>query len=43
MVRTFEGIKIFALNTRGFNRGSAITIPGIGIFLGVEQINNTVY
>jgi len=41
MVRTFEGIKIFALNTRGFNRGSAITIPGIGIFLGVEQINNT--
>ena len=41
MVRTFEGIRIFALNTNGFNRGSAITIPGIGIFLGAKQINNT--
>ena len=43
MDRRFEGVKIFALNTGRFNRGSAITIPGIGIFLGVEQINNTVY
>jgi len=41
MVRTFEGIRIYALNTSRFNRGSAITIPGIGIFLGLKQINNT--
>jgi len=41
MIRTFEGIRIFTLNTNRFNRGSAITIPGIGIFLGVKQINNT--
>jgi len=41
MIRRFEGIKIFTLNTGIFNRGSAITIPGIGIFLGVNQINNT--
>lgn len=41
MVRKFEGIRIFSLNTKSFNRGSAITIPGIGIFLGLKQINNT--
>jgi len=41
MIRRFEGIRIFTLNTGMFNRGSAITIPGIGIFLGVKQINNT--
>jgi len=40
MIRTFEGIRVFTLNTHRFNRGSAITIPGIGIFLGLNQINN---
>jgi len=40
MVRTFEGIRIFALNFSRFNLGSAITIPGIGIFVGLRQINN---
>jgi len=36
MIRTFEGIRVFTLNTHRFNRGSAITIPGIGIFLGIK-------
>ena len=40
MIRTFEGIRVFTLNTHRFNLGSAITIPGIGIFLGLKQINN---
>jgi len=41
MIQYFEGIRIITLNTRRFNRGSAITIPGVGIFLGLKQINNT--
>lgn len=41
MISIFEGIRIFTLNTGRFNKGSAITIPGIGIFLGLKQINNT--
>jgi len=37
----FEGIRIISLNNNKFNRGSAVTIPGIGIFIGSQQINNT--
>ncbi len=41
MTRRFEGIRVFTVNNSRFNRGSAVTIPGIGIFLGVKQLNNT--
>jgi hypothetical protein len=41
MTQNFEGIKIHTLNINKFNRGSAITIPGIGIVIGSRQINNT--
>ena len=41
MIQYFEGIRIFTLNNRKFNRGSAVTIPGIGIFIGSKQITNT--
>jgi len=40
-IRTFKGIRVYTLNTYRFNRGFAITIPGIGILLGLRQINNT--
>jgi len=40
MIRTFQGVRVFTLNTHRLNPGSAITIPGIGIFLGLKQINN---
>lgn len=37
----FEGIRIYTLNNNKFNRGSAVTIPGIGIVTGIKQIDNT--
>lgn len=40
MIHRFEGIRVFAINTGRFNRGSAVTIPGIGIFVGAKQLNN---
>ncbi len=39
-IKRFEGIRIYPLNIRRFNRGSAFTLPGIGIFVGKEQIGN---
>ena len=41
MTRTFEGIRILTINSRSFNRGAAMTIPGIGIVVGKEQAGNT--
>ena len=41
MINSFEGIRILTINCRRFNRGSAFTIPGLGIFVGLKQINNT--
>lgn len=41
MIRRFEGVRVFTLNNNRFNRGSAVTIPGIGIIVGKEQLNNT--
>ena len=41
MIRRFEGIRVLTLNNNRFNKGSAVTIPGIGIIVGVKQINNT--
>jgi hypothetical protein len=41
MTRSFEGIRVFTVNNNRFNRGSAVTIPGIGIFVGRKQVNNT--
>ena len=40
MNQYFEGIRIISLNNNKFNSGSAVTIPGIGIFIGILQINN---
>jgi hypothetical protein len=41
MKHIFEGINVFEVNTCKFNLGAAVTIPGIGIFVGLKQINNT--
>ena len=41
MTRSFEGIRVFTLNNGRFNKGSAVTLPGIGILVGKKQINNT--
>ena len=40
-MRKFEGIRLYTLNIRKFNQGAACTIPGVGIFLGNEQVDNT--
>lgn len=34
MKTKFEGVTVFAVNTKSFNRGAAVTIPGVGIFVG---------
>jgi len=41
MGRNFEGVRLFTLDIRRFNRGTACTIPGIGIFVGKKQVSNT--
>ena len=40
MLRYFEGVRVFTLDNLKFNEGAAITIPGIGIFIGIKQIYN---
>jgi len=41
MKAKFEGVAIFVVNTKSFNRGAAMTIPGVGIFVGLNHSQNT--
>lgn len=36
----FEGIKVYGLNFGYFRQGAAVTIPGVGFFVGRQDINN---
>lgn len=36
----FEGVTVFVVNTKSFNRGAAVTIPGVGIFVGRKSFQN---
>jgi len=38
--KQFEDIRIFGLKNHKFQRGAAITIPGIGIFIGEKHAEN---
>lgn len=40
-LKDFEGTRIFSLRNRRFQRGTAITLPGIGIFIGEKHVDNT--
>ena len=39
-LKQFEDIRIFGLKNHKFQRGAAITIPGIGIFVGEKHAEN---
>lgn len=36
----FEGVPVYRLNFGAFRKGAAMTIPGIGIFVGKENSDN---
>jgi hypothetical protein len=36
----FEGVRVYGINFGYFRRGAAVTIPGIGIFVGPRDLNN---
>jgi hypothetical protein len=36
----FEGIKVYGLGFGYFKRGAAVTIPGVGIFVGKHDLTN---
>ena len=38
--KSFEGVKVYLLDRKKFNHGSAVCIPGIGIIIGKSQIDN---
>lgn len=40
-LKKYEGVNVYALNGKNFKHGAAVTIPGIGIFIGINQQNNT--
>jgi hypothetical protein len=39
-VKDFEGVRVFTLNFGNFKKGAAMTIPGIGIFVGPGGAND---
>ena len=40
MTDYFENVRVITINNKRFNRGAAVTIPGIGIFIGYSHRNN---
>lgn len=40
MKTKFEGVTVFIINIKSFNRGAAVTIPGVGIFVGKKHSQN---
>ena len=36
----FEGVRVFRLNFGNFKRGAALTVPGVGIFIGSNSAND---
>lgn len=40
MKTKFEGVTVFIINIKSFNRGAAVTIPGLGIFVGKKHSQN---